>query len=197
MGLSRKSGGHAASSRTISPDPAASLPATAAVALPRTGTRAGRGNVSKTCPRYGSLSDHVLKVAGVGEGARDERLHAYLAGVAVERDREAENVEDATAKFGVGYSERFGEVGERVKDLAGVVEVDRGVCAVSVVKRGERGLQFVAFGLQCGRATTSPTRRATLPAARRRSARRTPRRADGSPGRRAVARRRRDGRGRS
>jgi hypothetical protein len=94
------------------------------------------GRRFKSCPRYGPISDQVLKVAGFCEGARDERLHAYLAGVAVECDREAECVEHATAKLGIGGGERFSEVGERVEDLAGVVEVDRGVCAASVVKLG-------------------------------------------------------------
>jgi hypothetical protein len=72
----------------------------------------------------------------LGEGARDERLHAYLTGVAVERDREPERLEDATPKLGIGRGERFAEVGERVEDLAGVVEVERGVCSASVVKLG-------------------------------------------------------------
>jgi hypothetical protein len=92
--------------------------------------------VSTSCPRYGPISDQVLKVAGFCEGARDERLHAYLTGIAVERDRNAECVEDATAKLGIGGGERFREVGERVKGFAGVVEVDRGICAASVVKLG-------------------------------------------------------------
>jgi hypothetical protein len=88
------------------------------------------------CPRYGPISDQVLKVASFREGARDERLHAYLAGVAVDRDREAECVEDATPKLGIGCGERFGEIRERVKDLAGIVDVDRLVCTASVVKLG-------------------------------------------------------------
>jgi len=56
-----------------------------------------------------------LKVAGFGEGARDERLHAYLVCVAVECDAESEGVEDAAAGLGIGVRERFGEVGQRVE----------------------------------------------------------------------------------
>jgi len=52
-----------------------------------------------------------LKVAGFGEGARDERLHLYLVCVAVEGDGEAEGVEDAAPGFGVGCGEGLAEVG--------------------------------------------------------------------------------------
>jgi adenine deaminase len=51
---------------------------------------------------YGTIRDQILKVAGFGEGARGERLHAYLNGVAVDGDREAESIEDATAKIRLG-----------------------------------------------------------------------------------------------
>ena len=48
----------------------------------------------------------------------------YLTGVAVECDGEAEGVEDSTARLRVGCGEGASEIGQRVEDLACVVEVD-------------------------------------------------------------------------
>ena len=90
-------------------------------------------------------------------------LHAYLTGIAVNRDPEAESVEHATAKLGIGYGERFGEAWERVKDLAGVVDVDRRVCAARVVKLGKRGLELSRSALSV--STRQRTRRTTAPRA--------------------------------
>lgn len=72
---------------------------------------------------------------------------------AVERDREAECVEDTTPKLGIGCGKRFREVGERVKDPACVVEVDRGVCRHGPLN-SSRARWFTGLGR--GHAVTRP-----------------------------------------
>jgi hypothetical protein len=78
------------------------------------------------------------------EGARDERLQSYLLGISVDLDPQAEGLIDGVAEFRIGLGERLGEVGQRVENRAGFVDVDR-LLVLGLGELREGGLDLLAL----------------------------------------------------
>jgi hypothetical protein len=78
------------------------------------------------------------------EGARDERLQSYLLGISVDLDSQAEGLVDGVAQLRIGLGERLGEVGQRVEDSAGFLDVDR-LLLLGLGELRESGLDLLAL----------------------------------------------------